>query len=303
MDKLLVICGPTATGKTELGVRLAKKIDGEIVSADSRQVYRGLDIATGKDLLAYGDVPVWMLDVVRPTQQFSVALYRELAVRVIREVWERKKLPVLVGGTGLYIKAVVDGIETAVIPPSKKLRKKYEGKSADELFSVLSKIDSKKAQSLNDSDRKNPRRLIRAIEIASHFPPQNPHSHIPLPTSSLMIGLTASPDILKGKIETRIAGWVKEGAEGEVRKLIASGVSWDTQAMNAIGYREWRPFFERKAGGEEVVTQWKKDEWQYVRRQLTWFKRDKRIVWFDITKNGWGEKVERLVKEWYDKSS
>lgn len=284
-------------------MEIAKKFNGEIVSADSRQVYKGMDIATGKDLQAYRKVPVHMLDVVDPTQQFSVAKYSELARRALNDVWSRGKLPILVGGTGLYIKALVDGIGTLNVPPDMVLREKYADKTVDELFNILKDISPEKADSMNESDKKNSRRLIRTIEVASHIPLPHQHSHFSPSTSVLMIGLTASTDILKQKISERIDKWVKGGAQKETKRLIASGVSWDSQSMNAIGYREWKPYFSGDVGLDEVIAKWKHNEWQYAKRQMTWFKRDKRIQWFDIADVKFEEKVERLVREWYTRTN
>lgn len=303
MRKLLVICGPTAMGKTQAAVNLAKKFNGEIISADSRQMYRGMDIATGKDLEAYGDVPVYMLDVVDPDERYSVAQYSKLARLALEDIWSRGKLPIIVGGTGLYIKAVVDGIQTSVIPPDAQLRKEYENKTASELFEILTKIDWKKANSMNESDRKNPRRLIRAIEIANwnvEMRSANVDNEVGSEIETLMIGLTAPTDILKARINARISRWLKVGAEGEIRRLIASGVPWSAQAMNAIGYRQWKPYFEGNSEKGKVISEWKKEEWQYAKRQMTWFKRDKRIIWFDIESPNWSENVEKQVNEWYN---
>ena len=204
MNKLLVICGPTAMGKTSLAIRIAKKLTasgpegsgpaGEIVSADSRQVYSGMDIGTGKDLPAgakirypwfrkYGfyevdGVKIWGYDITDPRHEFSVAQYLKIAHHIIDDIAKRKKFPILVGGTGLYIKGVIDGIPTAAVPPSESLRKNLE-ESVDELYEKLSQMDSLKAASLNSSDRRNPRRLIRAIEIAQYQLTQKNYSHAP----------------------------------------------------------------------------------------------------------------------------
>lgn len=316
MGKLLVICGPTATGKTELGVALAKKIGGEIVSADSRQVYKGMDIGTGKDLpknskfksqnfrvghYMFSGIPVWLMDVVDPKESFSVADYVKLASSVIKGIWSRGKLPIIVGGTGLYIKAIVDGIETLGVPPNPELRVAYSKKTTDELFDILFHLSPETANSLNSSERRNKQRLIRRIEIASHNPHQIPVSHLPPPISILMIGLVAPRDVLTRRIEERVDNWIGEGVQQEVINLLAKGVSWDSQAMAAIGYREWRLFFEGKETLGEIVEKWKKDEWRYSKRQLTWFKKDKRINWFDVTDKGWEEKLEREVRKWYNR--
>ncbi|MBU0569753.1 hypothetical protein KKB40_03150, partial [Patescibacteria group bacterium] len=185
MKNALVICGPTATGKTSLALRLAKKLDGELVSVDSRQVYKKLDIGTGKDLPSgsklkaknsrlpeyyeVNGVKIWCYDLVEPTEEFSVGQYITIANVIIKDIETRKKLPILVGGTGLYIQGMTDGISTALIPKNARLRKLLEKKSAEELFEMLFKIAPAKATSLNSSDKKNPRRLIRAIEVAK-FP-------------------------------------------------------------------------------------------------------------------------------------
>ena len=194
MKKLLVICGPTATGKTRLALHLGKKLNAELVSADSRQVYKWMNIGTGKDLpkdsrfkiqdsrsggyYLVGGVKIWGYDLVEPTEEFSVGKYVKIARKIIKDIWKSRqklthsggqggKLPILVGGTGLYIKGVVDGIPTAAISKSKALRKTLEGKKSDELFELLAQLDPVRAASMNASDRKNPRRLIRAIEVAS----------------------------------------------------------------------------------------------------------------------------------------
>lgn len=325
MNKLLVICGPTATGKTSLGIKLAKKFNGEIVSADSRQIYRGMDIATGKDLPAsaklkaksgqrlvpyrFNDVPVWMLDIVEPTESFSVADYCAFAYRVIDDILKRGKLPVIVGGTGFYIKALIDGIDTLDVPPNPELRKAYENRGVEELFNVLFHLDPETANNLNLSDKRNKVRLLRKIEIAQSTRKAATMNRTRLPARQvivakkvLFVGLTASPEILRERINKRIDEWIEQGAEDEVVRLLASGVPWDAQSMNAIGYRQWKSYFEGKAEKEEIIGIWKTDEWQYVKRQLTWFKRDQRINWFDITDNSWLVKVEELVRNWYNES-
>lgn len=325
MQKLLVICGPTGTGKTALGIKLARKFAGEIVSADSRQVYRGLDIATGKDKtenfkcqisnvkwrnrkLKYwkteDGAKIWLVDVVEPTEKFSIATYQQLATLVLSNIWQRGSLPIVVGGTGLYIKALVDGIDTINVPPNPQLRSAYAGKDAEELFDILLHLDPEGTGKLNSSERKNKQRLIRRIEIAqarknnvvANFPPT---PRLRRTGNALFVGLTTPHQVLRERIEKRIDQWVVVGAEDEVAALLDHGVGWDSQAMSSIGYREWQPYFEGQSTKKDVIAKWKQNEWQYAKRQLTWFKKDKRINWFDITSPEWEKKVEKLVGDWY----
>jgi len=325
--KLLVICGPTATSKTGVALQLAKLLTsgpggsgpaGELVSADSRQVYRGINIGTGKDLpvnvkcqmsnvKCFGEricfytingVKLWGYDLVEPTEEFSVSKYVEIAGYVIEDIWRRGKLPILVGGTGLYIKGVVDGISTANVPKSLSLRQLYKGKSADELQEILGSIDPFKLASMNVSDRKNPRRLMRAIEVAqykSKFKFKNKKKS----NDVLFIGLTASKIYLDKRIEERVEVRISQGIEKEIEALFKKGVTWDDQSMQALGYRQWKGYFDNLKSLSDVVLNWKRAEKQYAKRQMTWFKPDIRINWFDISKLGWRKEVEKLVGKWY----
>ena len=320
MNKLLVICGPTATGKTSLALRLAKEFNGELVSADSRQVYRGMDIGTGKDLpkgaklikslfAAYGyyqidGVKIWGYDLTDPRHDFSVAQYLRIAHRMIDDIARRKKLPILVGGSGLYIKGVVDGIPTAEIPKNKELRKNLEGRNADELYEKLSELDSFKAGSLNSSDRKNPRRLMRAIEVAQY---QLTKKNIPTPHTLsrdfdiLFIGLTAPKSKIAEKIKIRVSDRIRDGVRDEVRRLLRMGVKWEDQAMMSLGYGVWRDNFEGEVPEGVVIDEWGAQEEKYAKRQMTWFKKNKRIKWFDISAKNYPAEVEKLVEEWHNR--
>ena len=299
MEKLLVICGPTATGKTALAIKLAKKFDGEIVSADSRQVYKGMDIGMGKE---WGDVPIHGYDLVDPRREFSVSKYLKFARKILKDIWRRGKLPILVGGTGLYIKGVIDGIPTVEVPRNNELRKRLEEKSADELFESLSQLDAVRAGSMNSSDRKNPRRLVRAIEVAQWNLGHGVKcltSDILHPTSVLVIGLTAAKEPLNKRIEDRVGERVKAGIKKEIESLLKNGVSWDDQSMMSFGYRQYRDFFEGEVPEEVVVSEWTREEQKYVKRQMTWFKKDKRVGWFDIFEVDYQKKVEKMVAKWY----
>ena len=301
IKSLLVICGPTATGKTSLALKLVRKLNGEIISADSRQIYKGFDIGTGKDL---PQIPkwakVWGYDLVGPKEEFSVSKYIAFAQKALAGIWSKGKLPILVGGTGLYIKAVVDGIPTAFIPKNFELRENLKDKSTDELFESLAQLDSVRAASMNASDKKNPRRLVRAIEIAQwRLSGVEPKRKVVKPDSVLFIGLNAPREKLFKVIGERVEKRLREGLVGEVKDLLKSGVSWEDQAMTSLGYRQWRGYFEEKETLPEATKNWLREEQKYAKRQFAWFKRDKRIHWFDITEREFNENVEKLVKKWY----
>ncbi|OGM29535.1 tRNA (adenosine(37)-N6)-dimethylallyltransferase MiaA [Candidatus Woesebacteria bacterium RIFCSPHIGHO2_01_FULL_44_10] len=297
MNKLFVVCGPTATGKTELALNLAKKFSGVLVSADSRQVYRQMDIGTGKDKHKTGNILGY--DLVSPRDEFSVAAYVKFARRAVRQIWRQKKLPILVGGTGFYIKGVVDGIGTSSVPRNLNLRKSLEKKSAEELFEILSAEDPIKAASMNQSDRKNPRRLIRAIEVARKVLSIK-YQVLSIKADVLFVGLKADKKVLDERIEKRVQQRLSQGFEKEVKNLLKSGVRWEDQSMQSLGYRQYKDYFEGKVDKQIFVRKWESEEQKYAKRQMVWFKRNRRINWFDISKRGWQKKVEKLVKKWHN---
>lgn len=307
-NKVLVICGPTGVGKTDLGISLAKKFNGEIISADSRQVYKKLDLSTGKDLehakRAKGwweieGVPIHLVDIVEPDENFSVARYQHIAKGVLNEILSQRRLPILIGGTGLYIKAVIDGIDTLDIPPNEELRSHYKSKSTGELLMILARFDPELANSLNKSEQSNKQRLVRRIEVAQLGMGHIAREQKKPSFSTLFIGLIASDTVLREQIGKRIDQWFRSGAEEEVRNLLDEGISWENQAMSALGYKQWQPYFEGQSTKEEVVSQWKTEEYQYAKRQLTWFRKDPRVVWFDTTESTWREDVDKLISNWY----
>lgn len=319
MNKLLVICGPTSTGKTTLAIKLAKKFNGELISADSRQVYRGMDIGTGKDLpkgakiklpwfQKYGyyeisGAKIWGYDLADPRHEFNVAQYIKFAERIISDIFKRGKFPILVGGTGLYMKGVIDGIATASIPKNNLLRKNLEGGTAEELFEKLAQMDSFKAGQMNASDKKNPRRLIRAIEVAmwkiNNIKKEKENEKKKKDFDVFIIGLVAPEKFLSERIKLRVAGRVAAGIKKEVESLLKNHVSWKMQSMSSMGYGEWKDYFDNKKTEAEVIKDWEGEEKKYVKRQMVWFKKDKRIHWFDITTSGYPKNVEKSVEKWY----
>jgi tRNA dimethylallyltransferase len=301
-----------------VALKLAKKFDGEIVSADSRQVFKHLDIGTGKDLPknskliignpklggAYrvGGVHIWGYDLVSPKKEFSVARYEQIVRLVIKDIWKRNKLPILTGGTGLYIKAIIDGIDTTSFPKDEVLRKSLETHSVKDLFEMLANLDPVKSASMNLSDRNNPRRLIRAIEIAQNNVKgkSREKSKPSLGADVFLVGLVTSKPKLDKAIKKRVQKRVQSGVEGEIRKLLKMGIDWNMQSMNTLGYKQWRDHLVGKVTREEVIEKWTRDEIGYAKRQNTWFKKDTRIKWFDISKGEWIKEVESEVKKWHN---
>lgn len=314
---MLVICGPTATGKTNLAIELSQKFNGELVSADSRQVYRGMNIGTGKDLpksskakrlqgvkyLFYEihNIKVWGYDLVDPIEEFSVSKYFENVQEIISNIWQRGKLAILVGGSGLYIKVLVDGIETFAIPRNISLREKLKTRKVKYLYELLIKLDKKKAESMNGSDRQNPRRLIRAIEIADYLK-GNQKLITPNKTdydSILMIGLKMKKREINKKILERVNKRIKVGFEDEIKSLLKKGLSWKCQSMQGMGYRQYEKYYNSLCSKQEFVKEWYTQEVRYAKRQMTWFKKDKRINWFDVSEKSLLIDVENKVQSWY----
>lgn len=318
MNRLLVICGPTATGKTSSALKLAKKINGELISADSRQVYKGMDIGTGKDIpkgakyrhyaklggyYNTDGVKIWGYDLVSPKEEYSVADYSLVVRKVIKDIWKRKKTVIMVGGTGFYINAVVDGIQTAGIPKNDSLRQSLGKLSVDELFEKLALLDAVKAASLNTSDKKNPRRLIRAIEIAqwqlTNKYEDGKGTKLIAECSLLFVGFKAGKKELEVLIDDRVDKRMKVGMVKEIDSLLNSNVSWSYQSMNALGYKQLEGYFNKSISLDEAVKNWKKEELKYSKRQMTWFTKDKRIEWFDIGGKAYPENMEKYVLKWY----
>lgn len=327
MKKLLIICGPTATGKTTLGLKLAKIFRGEIVSADSRQVYKGMDIGTGKDLpenskyknssikwkgnsIGYHKIDrikIWGYDLVKPNEKFSVSLFTSFSRVAINNILDREKLPIIVGGTGLYIKAIAEKIDTLNIPRDEKLRIRFEKKSVTYLQQALFKLNKQRFNKMNRSDRNNPRRLIRAIEI-SNYKKQDKHKQKNASNtkhsfnSYLWIGLQTDIKLLRDRINKRVLKRVERGSEKEVRNLLKLGYNFNLPSMSAMGYSHWKPYLEKKIGKKEMIDRWQQDEWSYAKRQMTWFKKNKNIHWFDISKKNYINKVVDQVDLWYSDS-
>jgi len=268
--KVIVIVGQTTTGKSALAVKLAKKIKGEVISADSRQVYRGLDIGTGKiTKKEMRGVAHHLLDVANPKKSFTVVEYKKLAEEKIKEIISRGKTPIICGGTGFYIDAVIKGVVLPDVPPNNKLRRELDKKTTEALFKMLAKLDKTRAKNI---DKHNKLRLVRAIEIAKAL------GKVPKLKESkpiyefIKIGLYLDKVDLEKKVTKRVKSMFKAGLLKEINNLKKSGVS--LKRLKEFGFEYNEPTIEK------VITQTIK----YAKRQMTWFKRDSEIKWFDASK-------------------
>lgn len=283
--KAIVILGATATRKTDFSIRLAKKVGGEIVSADSRQVYRKMNIGTAKPCKDKGikefcveGIKHHLIDTLNPEEKYNAALFKRDAVSAINKIIAVGKIPIIVGGTGLYISSIVDNLEFPQIKADLKMRRRLEKKSIEELFSIYKKLDKKGADLI---DRNNKRRLVRAIEVSmmtgeTFFKYRKEES----PFDILQIGIKVEKEELEKRINKRVDKMIEDGLEKEMKKLPAS-----SPLMETIGYREWKEYGDKK----EIIERIKINTFKFAKRQMTWFKKDKRIHWV--------EKYSELEKE------
>ncbi len=280
LPKIIVILGPTATGKSNVAVWLAEKVKGEVISADSRQVYKGLNIGTNKiSKKEMKGVPHHLLDVAEPQDTFTAHDYKEQAEQAIEQILKKKKIPIICGGTGFYIQTIVDNFLLPEVPPNKKLRTKLKNNTAEELFLMLAQIDLRRASTI---DVHNPHRLIRAIEIATHLGAVPEITKKPK-FQTLQIGLDIADEKLKAKIEKRLLIEIKKGLLKEVQKLHDDGLTWKRLEELGLEYRYASRLLQGLITEEEMITQLTNEIWQYAKRQRTWFKRDERIHWFKNT--------------------
>lgn len=292
--KIIVILGQTSTGKSDFAVQIAKVIGGEIISADSRQVYKGLDLGTGKiTKKEMRGIPHHLLDVANPKKVFTVSDYKKLTEKKITEIIKNGKVPIICGGTGFYIDAIVSGQIFPEVPPNKKLREELYRLNPIGLVRYLEKLDPERAKTI---DKDNPVRLIRAIEIATALgavPPLSPRSDLGT-YEVFKIGLTLPDELLKERIYRRILVRIKKGMIKEVENLHEGGLSWKRMDELGLEYRYISEFLQNKLTKPEMIEKLNKETWAYTKRQKTWFKRDKNTIW--INPNEIHEQAKALYK-------
>jgi tRNA dimethylallyltransferase len=279
--KAVVIVGPTATGKSNLAVRIAKKINGEIISADSRQVYKGLDIGSGKiTKKEMGGVKHYLLDVISPKKIYSAANFLSDAESAIKKIVSNNKIPIIVGGTGFYIDILLGRESISETPPNMNLRKRLLNKSSAELYTILSASDPKRAKAMNNSDKNNPRRLIRAIEIARSNKKTNIRAQIPI--EPIYLGLKTDLNDLKKRIHLRLVKRIRSGMINEAKKIHKSGVTLKRMEDLGLEYRYLAKLLKEEITKNELIETLDREILKYAKRQITWFKRNKTINWFNI---------------------
>lgn len=308
--------GLTTTGKTDLALKFARKLNGELISCDSRQVFTGLDLGTGKlpsqektvkiekfpGHWRIDGVLVHMYDVADPRQRYTVKNYTDQAEEVISNIIKNRKLPIIVGGTGLYLKALLEGLPNLAIPDDLSKRGDLAKLNLKDLQEQLIKLSPQKWQSLNMSDRQNPRRLLRSIELLN----MNPYSNTRIKQlgleskfNVLKIGLTAPRPIINNRINLRLSARIQQGLMEEARKLYSQGLSLDRMKELGLEYGCLADLLAKQIDKHQFELDLQNKIHQFAKRQWTWFKKVKKVYWFDITATDWTTQVDNLTHSWY----
>jgi tRNA dimethylallyltransferase len=297
--RIVVVAGPTAVGKSALGIALAEEFDGEVVNADSRYLYRGFDIGVAKpDLVERRGIPHHLLDILLPDGDMTLARYQDLALEAIAVVTDRSKLPILVGGTPLYINAVVEGWKMPRVPPNPSLRAALEAEARVRGPEILGKrlreVDPVAAERCG----RNLRRIIRALEVYEEtgIPMSAQESKGPPPFETLELGLTMPRDALYRAVDDRVRSQIERGLVAEVRTLLDRGVPESAPAMSSLGYRQLLPYIRGESSLEQAVEQIRHDTHRYVRHQETWLRRNSRLIRLDVTSPEWMNAAKSQVQ-------
>jgi len=304
MIRAIFIVGPTAVGKTALAINLSKKIPSILISADSIQVYKSADIISGKDHPK--NIKIELVDILPPQTPFNVRDFVDKVQTIINNPKNQLRIPIIVGGTGLYVKSLFSSIETINVKPNKKLRDKYNKFSIEQLQKELKRLDSNRYGQMNESDIQNPRRLIRAIEICMIDHIVEISKSVFNEDEVLIIGLASSDVELRKRIAMRVLARVEEGAKDEAKKLFEDYDNLAPQLKTANGYKQMFEYLRNSSftpevkeppprGWEEMIEKWITADYQHAKKQMTYFKKLKNINWFDISDKGFEEKISELI--------
>lgn len=316
MSKLLTIVGPTATGKTAFAWQIAAffwqhyQQPCDLISADSRQVYQGLEVVSGLDLPQQshpeGDCfrvdqhRLWGVTMLKPTEEWSVAHFNQLVERVTTESWREHRLPIIVGGTGLYSELSMTTDPQLVIPPDVELRDRAEGLSLVELQVWVQREASSRWAAMNESDRANPRRLVRALEIARHKVVSSPVKTVKKDVSELVIGINAPIEYIEEKIAARVRERWQTGALPEITRLqMLAEDNPHLPALSSTGVKQVLAYLNDQATTEQAQAAWITSERQYAKRQITWWKKRPQVEWFAVDQANWQALAMSRIDTWY----
>ena len=288
MQKMITILGPTASGKTPLAVAVARRVGGEIISADSRQVYRRMDIGTGKDLSEYQSTPYHLIDICEPGTKYNLFEYQQDFFDAYQDIRSRGKVPILCGGTGLYIEAVLKGYHLSPVPQNQELRNRLEGKTLAELTQMLTELKQKTGSNMhNTTDVDSCQRAIRAIEIETYnIEHPTPRRELP-PVDSIIIGIDIDRELRREKITRRLKARLDEGMVDEVKALLEEGISPEDLIYYGLEYKFVTEYLIGQTSYDEMFTRLEIAIHQFAKRQMTWFRgmerRGFKIHWIDAT--------------------
>ncbi|MBR6195850.1 MAG: tRNA (adenosine(37)-N6)-dimethylallyltransferase MiaA [Prevotella sp.] len=297
---MITILGPTASGKTPVAARLAAEIGGEIISADSRQVYRRMDIGTGKDLGDYGSVPYHLIDICEPGTKYNLFQYQQDFYDVYQDIRSRGAVPILCGGTGLYIEAVLKGYKLSPVPQNQPLRDSLEGKSLEELTQMLAELKARNGSNMhNTTDVDSCQRAIRAIEIETYnLEHPTPCRELP-PVDSVIIGISIDRELRREKITRRLKARLEEGMVDEVQALLDEGIAPDDLIYYGLEYKFVTEYLTGQCSYDEMFQRLEIAIHQFAKRQMTWFRGMERrgfhVNWIDATLP-MEEKVEQIIQ-------
>ena len=303
MQKMITILGPTASGKTPVAARLAAEIGGEVISADSRQVYRRMDIGTGKDLEDYGSVPYHLIDICEPGTKYNLFEYQQDFYDVYQQIRSRGAVPILCGGTGLYIEAVLKGYHLSPVPQNQALRDSLEGKSLDELSQMLADLKSKTGSNMhNTTDVDSCQRAIRAIEIETYnLEHPTPRRELP-PVDSIIIGIDIDRELRREKITRRLKARLDHGMVEEVRALLDEGIPAEDLIYYGLEYKFLTEYLTGQLSYDEMFQRLEIAIHQFAKRQMTWFRgmerRGFKIHWISATLP-MEEKIAQILSLYY----